>query len=134
MRLASNKLSVLIALLLGASRILCAQSSLPANANDCKHSVNKSDFESRTDGPFVTDIGYSKVLRACIVVSEQGFPTARHQIDMTTYIHNVSIHNVADSSIVWKDERLIRQGHHADRYPALEEELTRLDVELAHRK
>ena len=48
---------------------------------------------------------------------------------MTTYIHNA-----ADSSIVWKNERLILQGNHPnDKYPALDEELKKLDIELASR-
>jgi len=127
MRFAPIKLSVFVALLVRASRILTAQQSL--SAGECKRSVDKSKFENQTLGPFVTDVGYSQVLQACIVVLGQWLDRPRHRVQAITYIVNA-----ADASDVWKDERLIRQSKHLnERYSALNEELKKLDIELAPR-
>jgi hypothetical protein len=127
MQLASIKLSVFAALLMSASCTLTAQQSL--SASDCKRSVDKSKFEDQTIGPFVTDVGYSRALKACVVVLGQWLDGPRHRVQALTYIVNA-----ADRSTVWKDERLVHFSHHLDnRYSALNEELKKLDIELAPR-
>ena len=127
MRLAPIKLSVSVALLLCASRILTAQPSL--SARDGKRSVDKSNFENQTLGPFVTDVGYSKALQACVVVLGQWLDGPQHRVQAIT-----KIINAANASTVWKDERLVRTSKHLDkRYSALDEELKKLDIELAPR-
>jgi hypothetical protein len=123
MRLALGIGGILVAFLAGASRIAFAQLS---NAAYCGQSVHRSDFESRIDGPFVTAIGYSKVLHSCVVVREQGFPVAHNQIEMHTNIVNTS-----NQTVVWKNTRMIRQGNHKrEPYPALDEEIAKLEIEL----
>ena len=127
MRLAPIKLSVSVALLMGASCTLLAQK--PLSASDCKRSMDKSSFENRTLGPFVTDVGYSKVLQVCIVVRVQGLDAPRNRVQVIT-----DIVNVADTSTVWKDERSVHNRHRLDnRYSVLNEELKSLDIELAPR-
>src|SRR5579871_2121440 len=128
MWLARSRVGVLSGFLLCASAFCQGQNSSPATAADCKRSINKADYESRTDGPFVQDVGYSNVLRSCIVITRQGFPTTRHRISITTWIVKTETRET-----VWEDGRFVRQGRADVKYPALEAELKKLDIELAPR-
>ena len=129
MQLALQWRSLLISLSLGVSCLSLAQTLPPANAVACKLSVNNRDFESRTDGPFVQDVGYSRSLHACVVIRVQGFPAPYRKVDEFTEIVSVS-----GPQRVWRNERLVPQGSRPEPpYPALTQEIKKLDIELAPR-
>jgi len=118
---------LLIALALGASPCFCVTPATGTDAESCRRTTNKAEFESHRDGPFVDNIGYSKVLRACIVVRSQGFPLPNRIVHMTTEILDTT-----NLKSVWEDTRKIPQdaGEPLD-YPALNDEIRKLEIELA---
>jgi hypothetical protein len=129
MRLAPRGVIVFITTLLGASHICSAQSLPPSNGADCKRTVNKQEFESRNDGPFVTNIGYSRVLHSCVLIRVQGFPWKGDFVHLTT-----DIFDVGDNRTIWSNGRIVQEGNNANsRYPALAQEIKKLDIEFALR-
>ena len=123
---APNKASMFLAQFVCVGSTLCAQLPKPVNAAGCKLVVNRFDFESRTDGPFVKDIGYSNALKTCVVIRTQGFPTKGNQVYVRTDVLDVeALHTI------WTNGRVVHQGHFNEKYPALSQELKKLDIELA---
>jgi hypothetical protein len=129
MRLARIGTGFVFGFLLCASLTCFSQDSTSTKASECKRSINKKDYEGWVDGPYVQDIGYSRALQSCILITAQGFPTPKRKISLTTYVVVAQTHKTA-----WSDTRLIPQGHAEPKdYPDLGAELKRLEIDLAPR-
>jgi hypothetical protein len=128
MRLATKKWSILFALSLGASRISPTQPTLPASADECLRTVNANAFEGHVDGPYVSEVGYSKALHTCIVIAIQSFGG-----DQSIFQHT-SIINVSSGESVWIGMRTVPRAKLKDPYPDLLKKLKELDAVTLPRK
>jgi hypothetical protein len=129
MRLALMHLSIAIALVLGASQILFAVQNSPTTASECKKTIRVKDFDVQPDGPFLQRIGYSSILRSCVVVVVQVLPAAKTGFETYTEIG----YPVQRKSI-WQDKRHIQHANRAlEEYPAFQEQLRKLAITLVNR-
>lgn len=129
MWLVQIRICAIAVFLICASRFTVAQSAVSGGATHCKKTINKADYEGRTDGPEVIDIGYATELHACVVIRNQGFPWKDHKFVMHT-----DIYDTKNLQTLWTDQRILPDGKRVnERYPALLKELKVLNIELAPR-
>ncbi|MGD0522727.1 MAG: hypothetical protein ABSA48_15830 [Terracidiphilus sp.] len=128
MRLVKSEIGILLVLFVCASRIVSAQSATPASASECLRTVDAHAFEGHVDGPFVTEVGYSKALHTCIVIAVQSFG------DGQTFFRHTDIINVSSSKSVWTGMRTVSKAKLKDPYPDLLKKLKELDAETLSTK
>lgn len=129
LRLAPMRRSIALALVIGANQISLGAQNSPTTANECKRTIREKDFDVQPDGPFLQRIGYSSVLRSCVVVVVQVLPAAQNGFEVYTEIGDPVLRKP-----IWHDKRHIRQGDRAlDGYPAFQVQLRKLEITLVNR-
>jgi hypothetical protein len=129
MWLALMRGSIGFALAVGASQAVFGQQNSPATASECKATIREKDFDVQPDGPFLQQIGYSKVLRSCVIVVVQVLPTARKGFEAYT-----EIGDPVQRKPIWQDRRHIRWANRAlKEYPVFENQLRKLEINLVDR-